>query len=388
MNDPIKKMVRESQASIDPSVDQAILTDALGQLETMTKSEVSASEGPSYWRIIMKSPMVKMSIAAILLLMVFAGIRFLGGSLDGTSTAFAQICEAVVKAKSVQCIQRDHENNPIARIYEKDGYLTRIELLWDPSPSEFPFDTILMDKHADRYLYMDSTRKVAWIPSVQFNHVGSSLYDLFNNFQSIPGFTIKKLSQKRVESQSLLGFELTQVNTMGQLHCVIWADATTLLPIRMDTTLQTQDGQVIEQSITEIVLNASLDEDLFVFHPKGYQIDKPDPDPGVNRMKSAVKMDRILKACREYSQEHNGQWPQDYYNDLRAYGIDPETFTNPQRGGKLGYIFPQIKSISDATVVIYEEYDAWPEGGIQVGFGNFQVRLITEEDDFKALLGK
>jgi len=231
---------------------------------------------------------------------------------------------------------------------------------------------------------MDSKRKVAWISGVTHKYAESSIYDMFSDFQHMPGYATKKLGAKTIGDKTVQGFQLSKKDdTIGSLRYIIWADMRTNLPILVELLAQTPQGESVEQTVTDIVFDELLEESLFDFSPEGYTIQQVDVDPRVNRMKSAVQMNDILKACRQYVQQHNGQWPEDL-SELHAYGIGPETFSNPRRVGKVGYCYIKPSGpVSETTVVLHEGYDEWSDG-INVGYANFHVQFVKEEASFRA----
>jgi len=92
-NDQIKKMVCESHALIDSSVDQEILDDALVQLKSNSKQRNSGLV--PLGRFIMKRPMMKLSAAAVVLLVAMIVMQ-----LGNTSNVWAQVLEKVNQTES------------------------------------------------------------------------------------------------------------------------------------------------------------------------------------------------------------------------------------------------------------------------------------------------
>jgi outer membrane lipoprotein-sorting protein len=221
-----------------------------------------------FGRRIMRSPIGRLAIAATIVLVVLGSIHYLGGSIDGTSRAFADICRNVTQASTVRFVTRSATLT--AQIYEKDGYLVRTEL---QAPGPMQFDTILMDKRAGNYLYMDSQRKVAWHPSGEFRDATSNIYELFTNYLHMPGYSVKKLGKERIGDRLSLGFRVTMRDEdLGLLQHDIWTDPETRLPIRIDFTGHAPDGQTLELVTTDIVFDEPLDDALFDFEPEGFQI--------------------------------------------------------------------------------------------------------------------
>lgn len=249
-------------------------------------------------RQIMRSPTAKPALAAAIVLALLGGIYYLGGSIDGTSRAFADICRNVTQSSTVRFITRS--STLTAQVYEKDGYLVRTEL---QATGPMPFDTILMDKQASDYLYMDSQRKVAWHPSVEFRHATSSVYELFTNYLHMPGYSVKKLGKERIGDRLSVGFRLTtRDEVLGPLQYDIWTDPETRLPIRIDLTGHAPDGQAFEHVTTDIVFDEPLDDALFDFEPEGFQIiDESDLNAPASEVSPVIEGQQTSEASLQES---------------------------------------------------------------------------------------
>jgi prepilin-type processing-associated H-X9-DG protein len=128
----------------------------------------------------------------------------------------------------------------------------------------------------------------------------------------------------------------------------------------------------------------------------------PQPEPNVSstltddQMKkyyaSMKNAKRMVMACWQYSQKHEGQWPETL-KDLIAEGLSEEVFVNPvQPDNPDSYVYvkpadPGNRSNPAKTVVIYETYDTWGIG-INVGFLDGHVEFIRDEQKFQDLLSK
>jgi len=148
-----------------------------------------------------------------------------------------------------------------------------------------------MDKRAGNYLYMDSRRKIAFHPNVEFRHASSSVYELFTNYRNLPGYSVKTLGKKRIDGQLTIGFRLaTYIPQIGPLTYNIWTDPETKLPIRIETKATNPQGDPVEQTITDIRFDEPLDDALFDFTPEGYDLVAPtdlnspssEPDPAMD----------------------------------------------------------------------------------------------------------
>ncbi|MHC4636047.1 MAG: hypothetical protein ACYTBP_06000 [Planctomycetota bacterium] len=89
----IEELIKKWRVASRPEMYKRTLTDAL-EAHAQTKKMKIAVVQPNIWRIIMKSRITKLA-AAVIIIAVLIGINQFGGSIDGTSTAFAQIAESM-----------------------------------------------------------------------------------------------------------------------------------------------------------------------------------------------------------------------------------------------------------------------------------------------------
>lgn len=249
-----------------------------GALETLTQraQRKTHRDGPwpiaiAFGRELMRPSPAKLAVAAAIVVAVLAGVHFLGGAADGTSQAFAAIARNVNQSSTLQFAIRSGQLT--GRVYEKGGYLVRAEF---QSPEPWPFDTMLTNRRTDERLYLDSRRKIAVHPDGAFLSTPSSIYELFTNYQNMPGYSVKTLGEKHISNQLVVGFRLTTyVPNIGRMQYEVWTDPETELPIRINVTGQGPQGESFEQTITDIRFDQPLDNALFDFPPEGYDLVAP-----------------------------------------------------------------------------------------------------------------
>lgn len=118
------------------------------------------------------------------------------------------------------------------------------------------------------------------------------------------------------------------------------------------------------------------------------------------RIKSMSNMRQILMGNMMYANENKGNLPNKLPDDVAAYLAGAgdnrdalkQMFTNPVNGRYPGYIYVkpaqkimQLQNPSQ-TVLLYEAYDHWPQGGIGVGFADGHVEGVADEAAFKKML--
>lgn len=94
----IEKLIQNLNDATRPELDDRIMKDCFAELNA-SLSSVQHS-GRNLWRIIMKNPITKFSIAAMLFLAVILGVNLIPG-LDTQTQAFANVMDTVYKASSV-----------------------------------------------------------------------------------------------------------------------------------------------------------------------------------------------------------------------------------------------------------------------------------------------
>jgi hypothetical protein len=90
----IKKLFAKSDVTVNSKVDDRIIKDALTAIDKFENTETISSE-PNTWRIIMKSRITKLAAAAVITIAVLIGIYQFGGSIDGSSIAWAELVQRV-----------------------------------------------------------------------------------------------------------------------------------------------------------------------------------------------------------------------------------------------------------------------------------------------------
>ena len=89
----IEKLFKELHDTTNAEMDERVLRDVSQALDGPSRLNV--------WRIIMKSKMIKLTAAAVIIIAVLIGVNQFGGSIDGATTALASVIENVQKAHSV-----------------------------------------------------------------------------------------------------------------------------------------------------------------------------------------------------------------------------------------------------------------------------------------------
>lgn len=384
----IEKRLKKLGQAIAP--DETLIENVMSRIDTKSIGESERIEKLStkfIARRFIMNRFTKLAAAAVIIIAVIIGIHQFGGSIDVASVTFADVLENIRNSKTLTFMVRPKEQEPpIMKVMVIDPYVSRFEFIGEQMPSApiIGGQIWIIDTDKGKALILDTVKKTGKVYPAQREMLDT--YDAFRNFRDRVDFSVEEIGNRQIGDKQAIGFKLKKENENREI--TIWADPKTKLPILMEETYENAEGQIMQHVITDIVFDAELDESLFSLRPpEGYKAKEIEYDPRVNRLKSAVNMDRIIKACRKYVNEHNGQWP-DSLQVLTTYGLDKDVFTNPgQPAREVGYVYLKPPaSPSESRIVLYEAYDVW-DGGINVGHANYHIEFIKEESDFKNRLG-
>jgi len=111
---------------------------------------------------------------------------------------------------------------------------------------------------------------------------------------------------------------------------------------------------------------------------------------------SSMRINQICMAIAIHSASNNDTFPPDLGALVKADILKADGLDNPRMPDrKPGYVYvkPTKKADDKAyygnynrIVLMYENYDKWPEGGIAVGYLDFHVDTVKTEAEFKKLL--
>ncbi|MHC4310583.1 MAG: hypothetical protein ACYSSN_11610 [Planctomycetota bacterium] len=94
----IEKLVKNLDLDIDTNteIDRVILSELL-EAQEKSKEISPALAKPDIRRIIMKNPITKLAVAAVIIIAATIGLNHFIGPIYGTNAVFAQMAEAIEK---------------------------------------------------------------------------------------------------------------------------------------------------------------------------------------------------------------------------------------------------------------------------------------------------
>jgi len=260
----IKKFyaLKKSSVATSASLDKRVLDDALAAYEESKKTSSALIE-PNIWRIIMKSKMIKLAAAAVIIIAVLLGLHYFGGSIDGASVAWADVVKPILNARTVimDIIVGSGENQTVIHDEVIGSRIRR-------TVSNMSHADLIIDLEQKKLLALDHTEKTAV-------YIGlSGLGDLKNYieilrgtitmFQDKPDFHVENKGIQKIDGRDYIVF----VADSNNQTITIWADPKTALPIRIEQ--KTPNMQITGDNMQFDVV---LDESRFSMEvPADYQV--------------------------------------------------------------------------------------------------------------------
>jgi len=258
----VKNGVTVGQSDLEDDVMNRIVHEQNVRLKAANK----ASEGLKLRRIIMKSPLIKIAAAAVIILAVLIGIN----PFRSTVT-FADVIKPILNARTVvyDFIIGDEESNPV--IMHEIVVGTRIKR----TISNIPNMTMILDLENGKMLALDTDGKTA-----SYIDMKGQLQEMTKNYIEFvrkvlmelkDSQKVEKLGEQEIEGQKAIGFA-GRGNNNQELK--IWADPKTAVPIRVEL----QIGRLFV-----ILKNFKFDErieesEVSMDVPEGYTLQEGEAD--------------------------------------------------------------------------------------------------------------
>jgi hypothetical protein len=230
-----------------------------------SSSAKSLTEDLNLWRMIMKSPIIKLAAAAVIIIAVLIGVSsFLGGTVT-----FGDVIEPILNARTVVL---DYVVGS-----EETGLVVHDIVVGSKIRRTLPnIGLAIIDLDNARSLRLDPLDKSAVYIDIQGplqkamkNYLGL-VRDIVADMENHPEWPVQELGQRWIDSQRAVGFLLSG----PKIKLTIWADAETAAPIRIELLM----GQS-QTIIKNIEFDVPVDESLVSMDiPDGYTLHEKELD--------------------------------------------------------------------------------------------------------------
>ena len=262
--DNIEKLIKKLRYKAGDEAHNRVLNNVFQALE-MRKKQKSAVSQPNIWRIIMKSPITKLTVAAVIIIAVVIGINQFGGRLGSTSVAWADVVKPILNARTatLDILIGSQEHQMVIHDEVMGSRIRRTVL-------GVKHSDIIIDLEQQKLLTLDHAQKTAayielgGLPDLQ-NYV-ELLRNMILRLQNKPDFQVDDRGLQVIEGQDYIVF----VAESDKDTITIWANPETALPVRIEQ--KTPNMQIV---CNNLQFDVVLDESLFSMEvPDNYVIQK------------------------------------------------------------------------------------------------------------------
>lgn len=217
----------------------------------------------------MRSPITKLAAATLIIAAALIAIHQFTGSLDRAVLARIDSSGNVRKCRTLTFKVTVPDKAMIIRGMALEPYYIRV--VW-PSGKVW-----LLDRRERKLVLINPAKKTAKIMVIgrELPDIYVDIYDTIRNFKNAPEFSIERIGQRRIGQKQAIGFHLT--NKKENYEMIVWVDPHNQMPMRIEFFGANELGQMEPEFIwSDIVFDVELDESLFKFDLKGYEVEEVD----------------------------------------------------------------------------------------------------------------
>lgn len=131
----------------------------------------------------------------------------------------------------------------------------------------------LLNRRERKVILINPAKKTAKIMVIEREF--PDVYDSARHFMNMPGYSIEQIGQCRIGQKQAIGFRLTNKKENDEM--IVWIDPHSQLPMRIEFFGANELGQMEPEFIwSDIVFDVEMDESLFKFDLKGYEVEEVD----------------------------------------------------------------------------------------------------------------
>lgn len=205
-------------------------------------------------RFTMNNRMPKMAIAAAVVIAAMLGLHYLGGSVDGTSVAWADVLKNVEAAKTYM-YTREFEKGDVREVMVvrvMEPYLCRHDYVESSGRSYVG----IMNTQTNKQFNFYPRTKSATVSSEE-GYAGHQFREYRNLKKNLRDGTEKDLGPVKLNGRDTICFEIIKGNQIT----TVWADPNTALPVQIET-LSDENGRT-RTLMSDIRFDVELDEQFF-----------------------------------------------------------------------------------------------------------------------------
>ena len=281
---------------------------AVDKIRRSLAGEVQPDSNIRTWRIIMRSPITKLAVAAVIVAAVIAGIYYFAGEGTQKCCAWERIADKIEQAKS--CVCRLHvtiiakkakqPEHVEALAYMSSDYGYRFETYYDGNTAHLAYlsfvgkTAVVIMPQKKKYIRAD-------IPYNKLSELTSDYEDPRDILSHLMSGEHKELGTKIIDGVKVQGIEAT---VLGMLKGCLWVDVATEYPVRMELEYE-KDEVEITAVMDGFEWNPELASDLF----------EPNIPADFTSMGEVIlpggEATKALEGFRTFAELTNGSYPAD-----------------------------------------------------------------------------
>jgi hypothetical protein len=307
INKNIKKLKLRASVDLDKRVHDDI-SKALGE----TKEIKPSHPQPNILRIILTSQIARVAAAAVLIIVTFIGIS----NFFGSAPAFAEVIQPLLTARTATFkITSDIEGSSPETF---DCMVMESGLTREVRPSGV---IRILDHNQDRTIMLYPAEKKAVIfkntdrPEEQQKQTNwlQETREWIRQAQETEDESVEYLGKHQIDGVEAFGYRIRLGEVSRMTDRTVWADAETLLPIRIEYSIGSGSSMGVKGTIvySNFIFNVEMDESLFSV-PEGYDVESMAFDA------SETTEEDLIQALRIWSENTDGEFPSEF--NIKAAG--------------------------------------------------------------------
>jgi len=218
-----ERLISNGRAAAQSDLEDEVLNRIVREQNVRLKAANKAGAGLKLRRLIMKSSVTRIAVAAAVLVVAALGVHY----MMGPSVTFADVVKPLLNARTLilDMIVGDEETGPVIHDIIVDQRIRRVI-------SNQQHVVNIIDPESAKMLTLHTEGKIAAHSNIQGSlqegtrDYVASLRKIITDVQDNPGFKAKELGEKEIDGQKVVGFSANGFT--------IWADAETALPVRIE----------------------------------------------------------------------------------------------------------------------------------------------------------
>jgi len=301
----IKELFAQSEVTVDAKVDDRIVSDALTALGESENIAPSVAK-PDIWRIIMRSPMTKLAVAASVIIACAIGLSLWRGTQSGIALAdvlirIEQVTGYAYQLNSTTTRQQLTGSRTSRILVSKEHGIKVTIMKADPNSAQMlpryyaegtewyilPEPNSLVTINHKKKTY----NRTIFADGMELNFYKQEYCEPRTIIKQLLSCEHESLGQSVIDGITVEGFQTTdlayeggffgEADWQGELEKVdvkLWADVDTFLPVRVETDIVTKkEGMQIREVSYDFRWNIVISpNDFESSKPSGYHSDTPE----------------------------------------------------------------------------------------------------------------